>query len=462
MQSSTTIKDHLKQLFFKKEEEYCDWCTQNGFPTSFPKTIHLLNYERKLRSAQLFSNSMKETRKLKTFKALVQHLKENKKIRLENIKISFVQDLSCLLNNLETARKWGIGDFYLDCLVTIDKVSKLIKNNYFFEIFNVVLNHERWLRKLEEWKPKSHNPQKQFSSLARYLLTKYDVPLFMDSVWTNQNNMLCNETYQEWFIFLGNGGNIGKAKDLPIPLTKKQAHYFLKAPDNYSVNHAFRYAQIISEGGTERLANAFKETRAMVLDKDRNNFCLSVIKFFINNPMLDLVHVGPIVDYIWNEKYTQTVNGIPQPNFSMNGRTPESLLNAVERWHRQLGKEKKGGNQVWERCKIKEFEVTFGSVKRNTLRVWKIIELCSAKELATEGRSQKHCVSSYTYSCAKRQCAIFSLRCFTTDTDFEIKTTIEVRNNTIYQMRDKYNKLPTTQELDIILQWASREGLKRV
>ena len=461
MKSSITLKDHLRQLSFTKEVEYFDWCNQNGFPITFPKQIHLLNHEIKLRRVQLSSSSMKNSRKLKTFKSLFNYLKENKNVKQKGIKISFSnQDLGCFFNNLESARQKGIYDFYLDCLILIDKVSKLVKNNYYLEIFYIVLNHKQWVRTIESWKPQSHNIKKQFSSLARHLLTKYNVPLFMDTVWSEQSNN--NELYQKWFILLGNGGNIRKVDKLPIPLTKKQAHYFLKAPDNYSVTHAFRYAQIISEGGTERLANVFRETRVMELNKDTNDFCLSVIRFFINNPMLDLAHVGPIVDYIWNEKYTQTMNGIPQPNFSMNGRTPESLLNAVERWHRQLGKEKKSGNQFWERCKIKEFKITYGSVQKNTLIIWKIIELCSSKDLSIEGRSQNHCVSSYTYSCAKRQCAIFSLRCFTSETDFEIRTTIEVRNNTIYQMRDKYNKLPTRLELDIINQWAVKEGLKRV
>ena len=35
-----------------------------------------------------------------------------------------------------------------------------------------------WIRPFDRWAPKSHNPDRQFSSLARHLLAAYDVPLF--------------------------------------------------------------------------------------------------------------------------------------------------------------------------------------------------------------------------------------------------------------------------------------------
>lgn len=457
MVDNISVKKHIKSLSFKTEEEYFSWCTQYGFSAIFPKTIHQLDKEFKLRQKCIYDDSMKKHRKIKTFKALIKTFRENKKSR--DIKSSLKQEIQHnFIRYFEEAKNWGVEDIYLNMLEYLDKVSKLTKNNYFVEILAVVLRHENWLKNFESWKPITHNPDKQLSCLLRHLLVKYEVPLFMDSAW----NRCGRDLHRDWFIFIGNGGNIRKAKGLPIPLTKKQANYFIQTPDHYTINQAFIFSQILSEGGSVRLADSIKETYLMDLNQNRNDFNLSVIKFFIRHPMLDLVHVGPIIDYIWNQKYVQTIDGIVQPNFSMNGRSPESLLNAVDRWHRQLGKEKKGGIKTWERCSIKEFEIHYGSAQKNTLKIWKIVELCSSKELTLEGRAQKSCVSSYAYSCVNKQCAIFSLRVGVSANIFEIKTTIEVRNRTICQIRNKYNKFPNKQEVDIINKWAKKEGLNKI
>ena len=98
-------------------------------------------------------------------------------------------------------------------------------------------------------------------------------------------------------------------------------------------------------GGSERLARAVIGTSLRDAHDDEP-FWLTVIQFFVDNPMLDPEQVGPIVDWIYNQRFApgpmRIVNdiardgGIPQPNLSMNGRTVESVLRQVERWHREL------------------------------------------------------------------------------------------------------------------------------
>ena len=73
-----------------------------------------------------------------------------------------------------------------------------------------------------------------------------------------------------------------------------------------------------------------------------------MLQFFIANPMLDSAHIGPMIDYIHQQRFvSQDVfvapgvverRGPPQPNFTMKGRTPASLLRQVEAWHRTLTK----------------------------------------------------------------------------------------------------------------------------
>src|SRR5262249_49909715 len=151
---------------------------------------------------------------------------------------------------------------------------------------------------------------------------------------------------QEWFVHVGRGQNIRTA-DLPLPYTKRMAHYFMQAPAGLTVEAALRWGQIHGLGGSERLARAVIGTRLGASFR-HDDFWITVLRFFIANPMLDLAHVGPIVDYIEEQRFvSQSVlvapgvverGGPAQPNFTMKGRTPTSLLRQVEAWDRTLAK----------------------------------------------------------------------------------------------------------------------------
>ena len=103
------------------------------------------------------------------------------------------------------------------------------------------------------------------------------------------------------------------------------------------MDEALRWGQVHALGGNKRLLDAFRGTR-LIQDFEHDDFWLNVFRFFIANPMLDVNHVNPIIDYIWNQKYQiqQVVveRGVveehdpPQPNFSMKGRTPRVFAQA--------------------------------------------------------------------------------------------------------------------------------------
>ena len=140
-----------------------------------------------------------------------------------------------------------------------------------------------------------------------------------------------------------------------------------------------------------------------------DEFWLSVLRFFIANPLLDTRHYGPIVDYIWHKKYENRMvfvergvareEGPEQPNFSMHGRTPDTLLRQVEEWHKRLGRESRGVNLNWIKSKFNEFRYTVGQTKSRNMEIWTIRELLNSNELIAEGRAQHNCVASYARSC---------------------------------------------------------------
>jgi hypothetical protein len=356
-------------------------------------------------------------------------------------------------------------DTLLAVLRLAESKSKLLESAcYARGVIELCQDAANWIRPIDQWMPSSHNPKRQFASLARHVWANYDVPLFMDKAWTHGTPQ-----QQAWFKHIGAGKNIQTADGIPIPLTKKMAHHFLEAPANYSIEAAFRWGQTIALGGDRRLADALRETR-LAQDFRDDDFWSSVIRFFVRNPMLDPVHINPIIDYIWNQRYEPRIVfvergvardlGPEQPNMSMRGRTVATLLRAVTEWHRRLGRETSGGRLQWQRSEIREFEFVEGTEQSQNMRVWRIRELLSSQELIAEGRRMCHCVASYASSCYQRLCSIWSMD-VESEEGTEALLTIEVnhRQKAICQVRGKRNRLPTNKEIDILRRWALREKL---
>ena len=209
-------------------------------------------------------------------------------------------------------------------------------------------HHRDWVRPLRDWRRPSHNVRRQFHSLVRHLIARYDVPTFLDAAWLGG---LTIESVREqgWYKLIGSGRNIRTAPDLPFPMTKKQAHHFLRAPDDFDIPSAFRWAVIVDLGGDERLVRSIRATR-LATSFEAPEFWTSVFRFFIANPMLDPAHHGPIVDFLHHQKFEPSVSdprrgetGQPdfvpaQPHLSMKGRTAESMLRSLREWHRSLAR----------------------------------------------------------------------------------------------------------------------------
>jgi hypothetical protein len=186
--------------------------------------------------------------------------------------------------------------------------------------------------------------------------------------------------------------------------------------------------------------------------------------------MLDPVHVGPIIDYIRQQRFdSQDVfvapgvverRGPTQPNFTMKGRTPVSLLRQVASWHRMLAKTEQP-KVDWPRSGIDAFEFVEGAERGGNLKIWTITELLSTMALVAEGRKMKHCVATYARSCANGACSIWTLEVETFEGRSKLLT-IEVRTDTkmICQVRGKCNALAAEKHRGILRRWAEQAGLQ--
>jgi hypothetical protein len=330
-------------------------------------------------------------------------------------------------------------------------------------------HHLDWIRPLRDWRKPSHNIGRQFRSLVRHLIARYDVPAFLDAAWLGGLTADAVQ-YQGWYKHIASGRNIRTAPDLPVPLTKKQAHHFLRAPDDFDIPSAFWWARIIDLGGDERLVRSILTTRVGT-SFDVDEFWLSVLRFFAANPMLDPAHHGPIVDFLRHQKFEPSVPNpiaggpgepplIPaQPNLSMKGRTPESVLRAMREWHRSLAQGRAKTIAVsWGPSGFPDFVHEDGAGEDG--RLYRIVELLSSSELFAEGRAMRHCVASYADSCASGRTSIWSMRKSIESGRVIRLATIEVSNKqrTIVQVRGRCNRLPTKGELAILQGWSEADG----
>ncbi len=326
----------------------------------------------------------------------------------------------------------------------------------------------RWVREPEGWEPRSHNAYRQFHSLVRHLTARYEVPTFLNTAWL-EGLTPKGVVHQRWFLHVAQGQNIRTAVGLPVPLSKRQAHLYLQAPDDFDVLTAIRWAQVLDLGGDERLVRSVVAT-CIGTEFGHDEFWVTVFRWLVAQPMLDGVHHGPLIDYLYDRKFVASVPNPnatlpgqplllpPQPNLTMKGRDPETLLRSVADWHRRLNRQKAARVTYWEPSGIPPFRHEEG--KDENRKVYTITELLCSRDLEAEGRAMSHCVGTYSGSCASGRVSIWSLRLSDAVGLETLLLTLEVltQDRQIVQARQKYNKLPNPRELAILNRWAGAGG----
>ena len=459
-----SIQRHMRTIGVQNINSYFAWCWNNGFPTTLEKSRGDLQEE------------------VDAFRAVEERRKQHS--RLHKNPRAFLESVCCgelsadeidrpnykrvaaeveASNESEEARA-----SLLEMLLSLAKLKDLVfgamtdRDETPF-IRGLVKLHDRkalWLRDLASWKPKSKNAERQFGELTHHLFDKFgDVPVFMEKAWLRNDRP--SWRYRDWYVHLGRGYNFSTAK-CPILVTKRIAHEFLRAPDDYTIEQALRYGQLKAFAASRNTIDALVATR-LGRSFVNEEFWITVLRFVAENPMLDPRQIGPLVDYLQNQKFEPTEIEIapgewrreppPQPGLSMRGRTVENLLRQIEIWHRNMGRlyGLPGGN--YAKAQFDGFTV---QKSRGTNSVhWVIRQLRSAKDLQLESEELKHCVASYHSSCARGDCTIWSLSRSEDGSSYQRRQTIEVdKGGTIVQCRGLANRDPTNEEWSIVNDWA--------
>ena len=372
--------------------------------------------------------------------------------------------------------------------ILLDVSDNIIAFDGVFSILSTVLEyHSEYLRPVETWVPKSRNAEQQFYSLIRHLFTKYPTPVFLEK------SFLTNH-FEGVFMYLhlGSGKSLKNYAGYPngMIVHNKAAHHLYTTPEDLEFFQAIRRAQILYLGGDEYIFNALmrsnhmREREANILHHDE--FWQTVMKFFIDNTMIEPTKIAEIIDYIHHVKFEPrqtrvdgiTVNHPPEhPNFSMKARNPQTLIDQSDEWHyykqriAQANRRLAVGNNnynrgsyvvtnySWKGYLINNKTYTKGKAPDGTPIQYKIIQLLSSHDLRDEGNYMHHCVGSYASICSAGKCAIFSVRYYEHNKEKDTTATVEVRDERIVQVRGKYNRRPDEKTLLAIRNWANDEYL---
>jgi hypothetical protein len=471
------LQPHLDALGLKTVEEYQMWCAQHGFSTRLDKHWRDRCRERSFGAQDAIKDRLarKKGEKRKP-RQTIQRIFDGEldSSRLTQPHLLLIHRTAVSINDDLTRTA------FRSLLLHIEGQSGLLttqpahpqfgtqEGNTFIEgLLGLALQASHWVRSYQSWKPRSHNVRRQFSSLASHLLAAFPVPSFMNSVWFMGRSEEAVRR-QEWYKAIANGHS-PRCLDLPVQLTKRMVRHFLRAPKHYSVDAALRWGQVMGLGGDVRLVEVILGSR-IGTDFGNNDFWITVIRWLIQNPMLDPAQISPLIDFIHRQKFERQEFVVgpgevdlrpPDPGFSMKGRTVGSLLRQMHEWHARLRKEPEKPQLEWSESGIGEFDWTEGNLDSNNHRRWTIVELRSRKELYEEGRMMRHCVASYDNSCAFGGTSIWSMGVERNLGRRKRSLTLEVANQSkaICQIRGKANRLPNQKEMNIVQRWASQEGL---
>ncbi|QDU51697.1 PcfJ domain-containing protein [Gimesia panareensis] len=475
--SEAELFNHLLSLELETIDAYRQWCEENGFQPNLDKD-HLQRRQEQLHHRQSVTTTRLQINPLDK-QELVDQLSAvcNRDLNGDTLVDPFLRqiwelyyyglpviDRSALIRKsfleLIVHLRFCKADFF-DDTPAIAQLGTLPGNRYLEALVLIAAEADSWLRPIEDWRPRMSDPRRQFASLLRHLFVEYQMPFFFDSVWL-MNWPWETSLWRKWYIYVGLGYNIRQCP-LPISFTKKMAHHFMHAPPDITMYQAIRWGQILGMGGDEALAREIFATR-LAEEFLNEDFWSSVLHWFVRQPRLDRVHVRPIIDYLYFQRFGMDLGNsalsMPLQEYSMKGRTPRSLLHQVQEWHRGLAENDRIPFYEWEPSRIPGFEYREAAADGQNWRYWTIRELLTSHALVAEGREMKHCVATYAFSCARGSTSIWTMEVKSAE-GVQKAVTIEVNcdRKLICQVRGLENRMPEKAELAILNRWAIKARL---
>jgi hypothetical protein len=304
-----------------------------------------------------------------------------------------------------------------------------------------------FVRAPEDWTGAEGHPLGVIDSLASHLFGRYPTPRFLASAWFGTGAPARQER-RRWFIAHARGKRF-RSLALPVAMTRRMEHFFLRTPDHLSIDPALRRAEVLGLGGTPELADALLATPLAERFEQPERWRVVLAWLVSCGDSVQLAQIRPLHDYL------QARLG----QVELGGRSFSAVMREVAEWHGMLAAQR-GRLRTWSPSRWNAMALVASERRRAE---WKIVELLDSRELVYEGRAMRHCVATYVHACASGHSSIWSLRHRWLDEDASRSVlTVEVRprTRTIVQLRGRANSRPSGFPLEVVRRWAAREGLR--
>lgn len=416
---------------------YISFCEKEGLVPSLNKKDYRLKEEAELYKKLQVSNLLKNKNKYKKLSFEEQfhlYLKENNYYP----KITEIENFNYYLkffNKFSPKDVFPITDF----------------------LYNISFSFIEPFKKLENYKPKSKNPQKVAMDILNNYIFKYPVIDSLSSCFFDKSKQYhysldkhLNSDLKFAVYQLSQGI---KFKDINffnnINLTRKQIHFALNFNSKYNGLAHLRFAQI--KDYQQKIINAVMNNTNKTENFSQNESIFQDFLIYLNNQSLDMFEtdqIMPLFDYVCFKKRQAVLDNV---TFNIKHHSLINLYHGMIEWHRSLNS--KNGTLEWEPSPLfKPLEIIKEKKINNFTEtaVYKIIELTNEKSLIEEGKKLHHCVASYAKKCHNGLCRIFSLRYGLVDEKLKPLATIEVVNNKPVQIRGRFNQEIIGEEYNII------------
>jgi hypothetical protein len=256
-----------------------------------------------------------------------------------------------------------------------------------------------------------------------------------------------NKNEKLWFETIVKGKNLVHIDNLPFKITKKQAHAFSqqKFKKNLTIKEGLIFSVLVSKGCSEKFA---MDATFRISNFNELNDWIEIVEILYHKGIDTHVFTN-VIDYLYHQKV------VLRRNFDLRSKTTENLLAETNTWHLEL----RNPNIITKYSEfVKSQEINDFNFNHEN-QEYIIIQLTNTEQLFNEGKELNHCVFTYNQRCINQECQIFSLR-IKEDSKFKSLNTIEVVNNTIFQIRGLENRICNDTENMIILKWAEENNIE--
>ncbi len=312
--------------------------------------------------------------------------------------------------------------------------------------------HEKWLRPVEEAPLTGKSPRTRFLAVTRFLLEKYPAPRSLLYTFLAPQGGPVG-----WYAEVAQGKSLRHVVDV-TGFTKRAAHLFPKAPRDYRIVQAVRWAQVRALGGSEGLARMVAERGPLSFGwmEKREAFWHHWMAWMVAHPEFPLSRVTELQNFL------RILLG-HNPKLTMKGRSPMRLLAILDEARREFEKEQARTLETFKPSGVNPATYTIADGRPGFERAWTFEEILDSEALYREGKAMRHCVASYDDCIRDQESAIFSLRkTFLGESKrmLTVEVTFEEKGRVFGEVRGKANREPTAEEMAIVKRWGRRECIR--